>query len=121
MSEGFGLIVSWLGGIVAICGGVAYLFKLAKIIISMEENVKKIPELKKDMEYMKKELRDNSLDTYRLVITSERMPLEERIECGEKYITAGGNGAVHKLVDELKQKKIDEDYMKMYNSNDYKE
>lgn len=121
MGEGFGLIVAWISGIVVVCSGITSLFKLAKIIISMEENVKKIPDLKQDMEYVKRELRDNSLDTYRLVITSERMPLEERIECGEKYITAGGNGAVHKLVDELKQKKIDEDYMKMYNSNDYKE
>ena len=113
MNEGVGLVVSWIGGVVALCTGVAYLFKLAKIIISMEENVKHIPDLKKDMEYVKQELKENSLDTYRLVITSEKMPLEERIECGEKYINAGGNGAVHRLVDELKQKKIDEDYMKL--------
>ena len=63
MGEEFGLIVSWVGGIVAICTGVAYLFKLAKVIISMEENVKQIPDLKKDIEYVKRELRDNSLDT----------------------------------------------------------
>lgn len=113
MNEEFKLVVSWVGGIVAICTGLGYLFKLAKIIISMEENVKYIPDLKRDMEYVKQELKENSLDTYRLVITSEKMPLEERIECGEKYIEAGGNGAVHRLVDELKQKKIEEDYMKL--------
>ena len=53
------------------------------------------------------------MDTYRLVITSEKMPLEERIECGDKYIDAGGNGAVHRLIDELKQKKVEDDYMKL--------
>lgn len=116
MSEQLTIIVSWLGWIVGICTSMTYLFKLAKIIISMEENVKQIPDLKRNMELMKQELRDNSLDTYRLVITNEKMPLEERILCGERYIDAGGNGAVHKIVSELKQQKIDEDYRKLKES-----
>lgn len=99
-----------MGAIVGICTGAIYLFKIAKMIISMNENINKIPQLIEDVDTIKNDLKDNSLETYRLVITNDKMPLEERIECGEKYVSAGGNGAVHRLVDELKQQKADEDY-----------
>lgn len=106
-------VATYMGSIIGICTGVLYFFKMAKMIISMNENVNKIPQLIKDVESIKVDLKDNSLETYRLVITNDRMPLDERIECGEKYINAGGNGAVHRLVDELKQQKEDEDYQRI--------
>ncbi len=49
--------------------------------------------------------RENYLNILRLVIMSEEMPLEERIAAGDKYIAAGGNGAVkhkyHELIEKL--------------------
>lgn len=48
--------------------------------------------------------RENYLNILRLTIMSEEMPLEERIAAGDKYIAAGGNGAVkHKYQDLLEK------------------
>lgn len=48
--------------------------------------------------------RENYLNILRLVIMSEEMPLEERIAAGDKYIAAGGNGAVKHKYKELLEK-----------------
>ena len=110
MIEEFKIIVTYLGGLTTICGGLACLIKIVKTMVLMSENVKQIPELTNDIKEMKKELRDNSLDTYRLVIINHNMPLDERIECGKRYIASGGNGGIKKIVNELEQQKADEDY-----------
>ena len=41
--------------------------------------------------------KDNYLDIKRLIITSPYMPIRERLDAGEKYIKAGGNGEIKKL------------------------
>ena len=48
--------------------------------------------------------RENYLNILRLTIMSEEMPLEERIAAGDKYIAAGGNGAVKRKYQELLEK-----------------
>ncbi len=48
--------------------------------------------------------RENYLNILRLTIMSEEMPLEERIAAGDKYIAAGGNGAVKHKYQELLEK-----------------
>lgn len=48
--------------------------------------------------------RENYLNILRLTIMSEEMPLEERIAAGDKYIAAGGNGAVKHRYQELLEK-----------------
>lgn len=47
---------------------------------------------------------ENYLNILRLTIMSEEMPLEERIAAGDKYIAAGGNGAVKHRYQELLEK-----------------
>lgn len=45
-----------------------------------------------------KKLREHTLENYmstlRLTVISEEMPIEERLNAGEKYISLGGNGAI---------------------------
>ena len=48
--------------------------------------------------------RENYLNILRLTIMSEEMTLEERIAAGDKYIAAGGNGAVKHKYQELLEK-----------------
>lgn len=48
-------------------------------------------------------LNENTLSTLRLVINDENMPLDERINAGEKYVSMGGNGSIHVKYDYLKE------------------
>ena len=57
--------------------------------------------LSKDIETMRKHDKDQYLSILRLTIVSQEMPISERIEAGEKYITEGGNGAVRHLYERL--------------------
>lgn len=47
-----------------------------------------------EIDPLKKELRQNSLNTMKNTICNENIPLKERIEVGKEYIEHGGNGAV---------------------------
>lgn len=71
---------------------------------SVQAEVKKLQD---DNRAIHKELIQNSLDTMRIAICSEELPLKERIEIGDRYIDAGGNGSV-----KVRVKKLKEDYEK---------
>lgn len=66
-----------------------------------------IKELKKDNKSIHNELLKNSLDTMKIAICSEELPLSERVSIGKDYIDKGGNGAikikVHVLEDEYEK------------------
>lgn len=53
---------------------------------------------------MEKHDADNYLNILRLVIMSDSIPIEERISAGDKYIAAGGNGAVKHYYQDLIEK-----------------
>lgn len=80
----------------AICGAitsiVVFCGKLFKIISQTFEAVKKL----------KEHSLENYMSTLRLTIMSEEMPIEERLNAGEKYISLGGNGAVKCKYQQLK-------------------
>ena len=67
----------------------------------MEEIIKDIKSLKEDNRKIHEELVQNSLDTMRIAICSQELPLKERVEIGHKYIKKGGNGSVKILVNVL--------------------
>lgn len=73
----------------------------------MKEIKDDIKELKKDNKSIHAELLKNSLDTMKIAICSEELPLSERVSIGKKYIDKGGNGAikikVHVLEDEYEK------------------
>lgn len=66
-----------------------------------------IKEIKKDNKAIHNELLKNSLDTMKIAICSEELPLSERVSIGKEYIDKGGNGAikikVHVLEDEYEK------------------
>lgn len=73
----------------------------------MKEIKDDIKELKKDNKSIHNELLKNSLDTMKIAICSEELPLSERVSIGKEYIDKGGNGAikikVHVLEDEYEK------------------
>lgn len=73
----------------------------------MKEVKDAIKELKKDNKSIHDELLKNSLDTMKIAICSEELPLSERVSIGKDYIDKGGNGAikikVHVLEDEYEK------------------
>lgn len=73
----------------------------------LEEINKEIKEIKKDNKAIHSELLKNSLDTMKIAICSEELPLSERVSIGKDYIDKGGNGAikikVHVLEDEYEK------------------
>lgn len=60
----------------------------------MKEIKDDIKELKKDNKSIHAELLKNSLDTMKIAICSEELPLSERVSIGKEYIDKGGNGAI---------------------------
>ena len=72
--------------LVALIGGIEFL------ALRMRKYIKTT--MQDEIEPLKKELRQNSLNTMKNTICNENIPLKERIEVGKEYIEHGGNGAV---------------------------
>ena len=68
---------------------------------------REIKDIKTDNKVIHNELLKNSLDTMKIAICSEELPLSERVSIGKEYIDKGGNGAikikVHVLEDEYEK------------------
>lgn len=68
---------------------------------------REIKDIKTDNKAIHSELLKNSLDTMKIAICSEELPLSERVSIGKEYIDKGGNGAikikVHVLEDEYEK------------------
>jgi hypothetical protein len=64
--------------------------------------VRKIDDLREDIQDLKDHSHENYLSGLRLTIMSSDMPLGERIVAAHKYLKAGGNGEVKKYaIEEL--------------------
>ena len=59
--------------------------------------IRPVTQMLKKIETLEKHQRETHMQTLRLVIVSENMPLEERIKAGDAYEKMGGNGAVRQL------------------------
>ena len=68
---------------------------------------REIKDIKADNKAIHSELLKNSLDTMKIAICSEELPLSERVSIGKNYVDKGGNGAikikVHVLEDEYEK------------------
>ena len=114
-------ISSCVGAITTVGVFVVGIYKVMKVVSAMEEKLDDIPiikqelnTLKEDIKEVKDELEDNSIETCRLVITNEQMPLEERIKAGQKYVEKyHANGGVKLLYEELKTTQAQEEYQRM--------
>ena len=81
-----GQIGTTIAFLVALIGGIEFL------TLRMRKYIKAT--MKDEIEPLKEELRQNSLNTMKNTICNENIPLKERIEVGKEYIEHGGNGAV---------------------------
>ena len=61
-------------------------------------------ETKNELNEVRKELNENSLNTMKNTICNELIPLSERIDVGSKYIEKGGNGAVKLYYHQLEER-----------------
>lgn len=52
---------------------------------------------------LQKHVTENYMSTLRLTIMSSEMPMEERLQAGEKYVNLNGNGAVKCKYHELQR------------------
>ena len=83
-------ISSIIGAITTIITAVIVIYKFARNIETKFEKIAKNQE-------------ETQLSVLRLTVINESMPLDERIDAGEKYVALGGNGSVHALYDVLKE------------------
>ena len=84
-------VVKWAAFLAAIGAIVGVVVKLFQLVRSMLDKLDEI----------QKEQRETYIQTLRLTIMSEEMPLEERIAAGDKYVADGRNGAVRHKYEEL--------------------
>ena len=80
-------ILFWAKALTAIAAAIVVVFKIINPILA----------LLKKVETLEKRQHETYMQTLRLVIMSEEMPLEERIKAGDAYIKEGGNGAIKRF------------------------
>lgn len=77
---------------------------LSTIIGALITIYKLVNNVEKKFEKIDNNMKETNLSVLRLTIINESMPLDERVDAGEKYVNAGGNGSVHALYDVLREK-----------------
>ena len=77
-----------------IAGFAVAIWKIARPLRAIEERIKRLEGY----------THNDYMNTLRLTVMSEEMPLEERLAAGEKYVREGGNGAIkakyHMLIEQ---------------------
>lgn len=103
----------------SIVGIVGVIYKIYSMLKKFEEKLdSNFTEMKrtinKQAEIIKEQgdkLDYNTIETLRLVIINENIPLVERVKAGREYIKMGGNGAIKILTKEL-EIELEHEYMK---------
>ena len=105
-------ISEMVGAIVVIIGAFVQIEKWSKgkrakwLLKPMFERLDSIDN---NMKEMNKRLAKVEVDDLKLIIMSEDIPIEERLQAGERYISLGGNGAIKihcKILKEEYEKQI---------------
>lgn len=77
-----------------------YLAEIAAFAFAVYKICKKID---KKLETIESHMTENYVDIKRLTFVSKDMPIGERLDAGEKYVKAGGNGEVKVQYNVLKK------------------
>lgn len=83
--------MEWLQNTATICGYISMIVALGATVWKLSRPLK---EIVKRLDRVEKYHHNDYLCMLRLTIMSDEMPMEERLEAGEKYVKEGGNGAV---------------------------
>ena len=101
-----------VGAIVVIIGAFVKIEKWTKGKISgwlLKSVFDRLDSIDNNMKEMNKRLAKVEVDDLKLIIMSEDIPIEERIQAGERYLSLGGNGAIKihcKILKEEYEKQI---------------
>ena len=94
MGDNIMFIATILGGIGTIIG---ILYKMYKFVRNIEEKYEEMNEL----------IKENTIHILKIAVLNEDLPITDRINAGERYMTLGGNGFVKKkylqLLDEYEK------------------
>lgn len=95
MGDNIMFIATILGGIGTIIG---ILYKMYKFVRNIEEKYEEMNEL----------IKENTIHILKIAVLNEDLPITDRINAGERYMSLGGNGFVKK-----KYLKLLDEYEKM--------
>ena len=94
--------------VAGIAGAITTIWKLAALIVEKVKHcIVFFKDMRNELSTVEKHTTENYMKTLQLTIMSEEMPIEERLNAGEKYVSLGGNGAV-----KAKYKLLQEEYAK---------
>ena len=105
-------ISEMVGAIVVIIGAFVKIEKWTKGKITkwlLKPMFDRLDSIDKNMKEMNSRLAKVEVDDLKLIIMSEDIPIEERINAGERYVSLGGNGAIKvqcKILKEEYEKQI---------------
>lgn len=66
-----------------------------------------VRKMSKEFVIIKEHTEENYLNNLRLVIMSNEMPIEERLNAGEKYVKLGGNGQIKAFYKKLQKEYVE--------------
>ena len=101
-----------IGAIIVIIGAFVKIEKWTKGRISgwlLKSVFDRLDSIDNNMKEVNRRLAKVEVDDLKLIIMSEDIPIEERLEAGERYISLGGNGAIKihcKILKEEYEKQI---------------
>lgn len=72
----------------------AYLTVLIGFVVAIRKVVRPLNSIEKRIRRLEHNTHNDYMNTLRLTVMSEEMPMEERLAAGEKYVQEGGNGAI---------------------------
>lgn len=77
---------------------------ITTILTAITTVYKTVRNIENKFEKFSKNQDDMQLSLLRLIVINEAMPLDERVDAGDKYVSLGGNGSVHALYNVLREK-----------------
>lgn len=80
---------------------VSFLGAIEFLALRMRRYIKNT--MKDEIDPLKKELKQNSLNTMKNTICNDKIPLSERVSVGKEYVEKGGNGAVKIYLHQLEE------------------
>ena len=74
-----------------------------KLRKSINDLVGEVKESNESMNALTEQVKTNTMDIYKLTLYTDELPINERLNAGEKYVNTGGNGSVKIKYQELQK------------------
>lgn len=81
--------------VVGVAGGITTIWKLTSLVVAkFKKCIKFFTDLNNKIEAVEQHCFENYITDLKLIIMSEEMPIGERLQAGEKYVSLGQNGEI---------------------------